>query len=225
MSPKTNTNTKSKTDTKAPTARILNDRKYVIKQILLDLEEVSTEAYEHLQENTTKYEALPVQVNRKKMKGPKVPKLTKTSGWTVFYKEKEAEHKVKVGKKLKVKDVKLTFDDHGDLRTKAADEWKEADKEDYKIKATEVNEQALQEWYKHYENRCGMTDETLSQALTDLAKKDNKEVKVYIKKHMKRPKMIHMLGCAGLAETVQLDTSLNELRKALLEYYEENLQN
>ena len=220
MSPKTNNNT----DTKAPTARILNDRKYVIKHILLDLEEVSKEAFTHLMDNANKYEALPVQVNnKKKTKAPKVPKLTKTSGWTVFYKEKEAEHKARIQKKTKKDDVKLSFDDHGDLRTKAADEWKEADKEEYKIKASEVNEKALQEWYKHYENRCDMTDETLSQALTDLAKKDNKEVKVYIKKHMKRDKMMHMLGCAGLAETIQLDTSLNDLRKALLEYYEENL--
>merc|ERR1711981_1333976 len=186
MAPKTNTNT----DTKAPTARIINDRKYVIKHILLDLEDVSTEAFTHLTENLNKYEGLPVQVNQKKTK--------KT-------------------------DVKLSFDDHGGLRTKAADEWKEADKDDYKIKATEVNEKALQEWYKHYENRFGMDDEKLSQALTDLAKKDNKEVKVYIKKHMKRDKMMHMLGCAGLAETIQLDTSLNDLRKALVEYYEENL--
>merc|ERR1711981_287639 len=185
MAPKTNTNT----DTKAPTARIINDRKYVIKHILLDLEDVSTEAFTHLTENLNKYEGLPVQIK----------------------------------KKTKKTDVKLSFDDHGDLRTKAADEWKEADKDDYKIKATEVNEKALQEWYKHYENRFGMDDEKLSQALTDLAKKDNKEVKVYIKKHMKRDKMMHMLGCAGLAETIQLGTSLNDLRKALVEYYEENL--
>ena len=219
MSSKTNTNT----DTKAPTARIINDRKYVIKHILLDLEDVSTEAFTHLTENLNKYEGLPVQVNKKKTKVAKAPKLTKTSGWTVFYKEKEAEHKAKIKKKTKKTDVKLSFDDHGDLRTKAADEWKEADKDDYKIKATEVNEKALQEWYKHYENRFGMDDEKLSQALTDLAKKDNKEVKVYIKKHMKRDKMMHMLGCAGLAETIQLDTSLNDLRKTLVEYYEENL--
>ena len=224
MSLKTTTKTKSKTNTKAPTDRILNDRKYVIQHILLDLEEVSAEACEHLMENAKKYEALPVQVNTKKTKVAKVPKLTKTSGWTVFYKEKELQHKANIQKTTNTKDVKLSFDDHGDLRTKAADEWKEADKDDYKIKASEVNEKALQEWYKHYENRFGMDDEKMSQALTNLANKDNKEVKVYIKKHMKRDKMIHMLGCAGLAETIQLDTGLNDLRKALVEYYEDKLK-
>ncbi len=210
MSPKTNT-------AKTPTEKTIHDRTMVLRHVLLDLEEISVEACAHLRNNMQSYGTLPVKGNIKKTKAPKVPKLTKTNAWTIFYKEKVDEAKG-------LKGTNLSFDDHQDLRTKVADEWKEADKEEYQIKASEVNLHSLDEWVKQYENRFGMTDDMLGLELRNSSNKENKDVEVYIKKHIKRDKLLHMLGCAGLTSVVRENTSnIVELRKNLLQYYRTKL--
>ena len=100
--------------------------------------------------------------------------------------------------------------------------WKEADKEDYNVKAEEFNTQSIQEWRNAYEDSDGKFTLSTDDVVSKIKASGPDSPEVNIKKNMKKGDILHIMGCVGLANEVTQCSKLDELRNALLEYYKGN---
>ena len=96
---------------------VIKDRKRVLDKIGEDLESMSPEEFVvHFKSKRSVYEGLPYEgTKRKRIRKGGPPKLTTASAWSLFVKDHIATEKESRGK--------LTFDDLGEIRRDAADEW------------------------------------------------------------------------------------------------------
>lgn len=185
---------------KLPT-RILNDRKYVLSHISMDMETMNAEEfYYHMKENISNYESLPVYKGKNKTK---LHSLQSISGWGVYVNQQISEVKQKSGKNM-------DFNKLIDIRKKASEKWSKMNKEsieEYKKKAISMNENYLKMWREKYET-------TKYDKLTiceELKTPDNI-------KSMKRKELIHYMGCVGKYNEVSKNIKNNTMINYLVEY-------
>jgi hypothetical protein len=105
------------------------------------------------------------------------------------------------------------------LRTEAGRLWKDQDKEEWNIRAEEINSQNLADWRNAYAD-----GDNLSLSVDDFVTKikeygpDSPENNI---KKFKKSELIHLLGSIGLADSVGLTSKVGKLRTRLVEYYKD----
>ena len=105
------------------------------------------------------------------------------------------------------------------LRTEAGRLWKDQDKEEWNIKAEEINSQNLEDWRNAYAD-----GDTFSLSVDDFVTKikeygpDSPESNI---KKFKKSELVHLLGSVGLADSVCLTSKVAKLRTTLVNYYKD----
>lgn len=214
--------------TKIP-VKIGKDRDYIMQQMSTDMKSftiqnfVNTKEQEHdinenilkefltyictrIESNFDKYKQLPL-YNEKKQSGPKVIKLKTFSAWNLFDEEYGKLNRDKICDENN--NNKYSFAKHKSL---SSAEWKSGnvDHGKYKEFANEKNTISLQAWRDAYAEI-----ETDQKYILDLLK--SKDIA-----KMKKSDCFHYIGLAGYADKVDQATSIQALRKTLLDYTTEN---
>merc|ERR1711977_126199 len=126
--------------------------------------------------------------------------------------------KIEVTKEISSDELYKKFHLSQILRTEAGRLWKDEDKEEWNNKAEEINSQNLENWRNAYadeKNNFLLSAEDFVVKVKEYGP-DSPETNI---KKFKKPELIHLLGCVGLASEVTQCSKIGDLRASLVAYY------
>ena len=184
--------------------RILNDRKYVLSHIAMDMDAMSPEDfYKHMKTHICNYQKIPVFKNTK----TKLISLQSISGWGVYVNNEIARFHSNSGN---TNSKKLDFKTLISIRKDASRKWSSMTKEEievYKQKAVKMNEKYLVDWRQKY------NDKTYDKFVICDELKNLENIK-----KMKRKQLLHYMGCIGKGSDVNKNIKNSKMIEQLSSY-------
>ena len=184
--------------------RILNDRKYVLSHIAMDMDAMSPEDfYNHMKTHIGNYQKIPVFKNSK----TKLISLQSISGWGVYVNNEIARFHSNSGN---TNSKKLDFKTLISIRKDASRKWSSLTKEEievYKQKAVKMNEKYLVDWRQKY------NDKTYDKFVICDELKNLENIK-----KMKRKQLLHYMGCIGKGSDVNKNIKNSKMIEQLSSY-------